>query len=121
MNRSLLVGSLLIFLAVLSNAQQPIPPIPPVDTLKEFKYQYKGEPFPYDSGVSTSDRQYTFMFNQFLLADMKAGIKESLKPVPKIVYVDKPVRMKGDGNKIVWLLIGLAGTALIGGVALSVR
>ena len=77
-----------------------------VDSLKQFKYLYFGEPMPFDSGVAISDKQYSYLLKQSIYRDLDSRVSSALKPVPKIVYETKEIRKKGDGNKLVWFLSG---------------
>lgn len=96
----------LLLLAPLCSSQD-------LDSLREFSYQYKGQPFPFDSGMSISDRQYNFIFRQGAFTELGAQMKNAIKVVPKTIYVDVPVRKKGDGNKVIWTILGgVAGAAL---------
>lgn len=87
----------LIFLIFISTAAT-------AQTTGEFKYQYKEEAFPYDSGVSVSDKQYQFLLRQQLYN----GISDKTKTEPpKVIIQTKEVRRKGDGSKWKWGLGGL--------------
>lgn len=109
--KKLLFAALLLFVSLAARGQAPDPPPAKVDSLKEFRYQYKGQPFPYDSGVSVSDRQYTYLFKMSIYNQIEQRAEDALKPVPRIVYETKVVRKKGDGNKWLWggggTLVGL--------------
>lgn len=116
--KKLLFAAIMLLVASAAYGQAPAdPPVIKVDSLKEFRYQYKGQPFPYDSGVSISDRQYVYLFKMSIYNQIENRTDEALKPVPRIVYVNKEVRKKGDGNKWIWggggTLLGLIAGILI--------
>jgi|GEM_PF-4844448 len=83
------------------------------DSLSQFKYLYKEQKFPFDSGVAISDAQYSFLLRQSIYTKLDHRIDNALKPVPKIVYETKEVRKKGDGNKVVWFLSGTAAGVIV--------
>ena len=81
----------------------------PIDTLKkEIQYLYRGNFFPYDSGVAISDQQYQFLIRSYAIKSIQNTINYGTEKAPKIVYVNTPVRNKGDSNKIVWFFTGTA-------------
>lgn len=77
----------------------------------EIKYQYKNELYPYDSGVSISDRQY-----QFIIRNQVYNVihDKTVIPPPKIVIQEKEVRKKGDGNRVIWSVIGVVIGVVLG-------
>ena len=82
----------------------------------EIVYQYKNDAFPFDSGVSVSDRQY-----QFILRGQVYNVitEKAATPPPKIVIQTKEVRQKGDGNKIVWFLTGTTAGIVVTTIAVG--
>lgn len=113
MKRKLLFFFFLITIAFCCKGQEP----PAVDTLKHFTILFKGEPMPYDSGVAVDYIQYQFIARQDIFSALQGRLGNALKPVPKIVYVDKIVRKKGDGKKSTWFLGGAGagiGLTLLG-------
>lgn len=89
-----------------------------LDTLSvgEIKYQYKGEPFPYDSGVAISDRQFTFIQKQSKIKEVKSVIRAALErpPVVQVQYVDRIVEKKPHWTK---RALGILGGVAIGIIA----
>lgn len=83
------------------------------DSLSQFKYLYKDERFPFDSGVAISDKQYSFLLRQSIYNKLDSRLENALKPVPKIVYETKEVRKKGDGNKVAWFLSGTVAGVIV--------
>lgn len=57
------------------------------DTLSEFRYLYKNEPFPFDSGVGISDRQYSYSMRQREFSAI--NIEGTLKPTKVVVVREK--------------------------------
>lgn len=83
------------------------------DSLREFQYMHKGELFLFDSGVAISDRQYQFFYRNQAYKEIKSTVSTAINNPPKVIYVDRPVRNKGDGNKLAWGGGGVAvGTLL---------
>jgi len=78
----------------------------PTDTLPEIRYLYKGEPFPFDSGVVMSDRQYQFIYRNDRYKDIKSTVSNAILQPPKVTFVDREVRKKGDGNKVTYFSAG---------------
>jgi len=78
---------------------------------KEIVYQYKGEPFALDSGVSISDRQYQFLMRSYALKGIQNTVTSGIEKAPKIVYIEKPVRNKKD--RLTWFLTGTAAGVLV--------
>ncbi|MCE7039254.1 hypothetical protein [Dyadobacter sp. CY312] len=76
----------------------------------EVTYHYRNEPFPYDSGVAISDRQYQFIL--FMQGINKAKMEAKVVP-PKIVLHTITQRKKGDGNKLTWFGTGVGAAILI--------
>lgn len=65
----------------------------------EITYQFKKQPFPYDSGVAISDRQYQFILSIQGLDKIQEKVTV---PPPQIVIRMVEVKKKGDGNKLLW-------------------
>jgi hypothetical protein len=110
MKKSVLIIFVLLSWSVYGQAEEK----PKVDSLSQFRYLYKGEPMPFDSGVAVSHAQYVYLFTQSIFTGLDAKYQNAEKPVPKIVYVDREKRRKGDGKIWVWLLAGLAGGVAAG-------
>lgn len=90
-------------------------------TVGEMTYQYKGELFPYDSGVSISDRQFTHLYKQNKLKETKSIVRVALDrpPVVQVQYVDRIVEKKPHWtNKVLTVLSGVAVGVVI---ALTVK
>jgi len=77
----------------------------------EIKYQYKSEAFPYDSGVAISERQYQFILRNQTYNEIT---EKTTLPPPKIIIQEREVRKKGDGNKVIWFIVGLIPGVIIG-------
>ena len=87
------------------------------DTLQEFRYMYKGELYPFDSGVAISDQQYQFFYRNQAYKEIKSTVTTAINNPPRVIYVDRPVRNKGDGNKLTWSVIGIVSGIIISLVA----
>lgn len=77
---------------------------------QEFKYQMKGESFPFDSGVSISHRQYVFIQRQQAIGNLSNRIETVIKKEPTVIRVPVERKKKWHETKI----------ARIGGVVVSV-
>lgn len=82
---------ILIFLLFLST----------VSYSQEFKYQRKGEPFPFDSGVSISHRQYVFIQQQQVIRDLtiKTDVAIKKEPALQVKIVEVPVERKKEWHE----------------------
>lgn len=111
MKTTLLFATAFLLLSLSSPAQEvtTAPPGIPADSLKEFRYLYKGEMMPFDSGVAMSERQYSFLLKQSIYVKLEEQTTSAINKVPEVVFVNKEVRRKGDGNKGAW---GLGGALL---------
>lgn len=83
------------------------------DTLREFRYMYKGELYPFDSGVAISDQQYQFFYRNQAYKEIKSTVSTAINNPPKVIYIDREVPKKGEGNKIKWFGIGAVSGCIL--------
>jgi len=89
---------------------------------KEIIYQTLGQPFPFETGVSISEAQYNFFFRTYALKGIQNTVNSGIEKAPKVVYVDKIVHDKKEGNKVVYFLTGTtAGIILTATLALLIK